>query len=450
MKIFVKYCAALAVSFLLTAGAAAEETGVISGVREVPVAPGYAATSVNTAVFRGSSLVSDSDHQFIVFYDPEGRVVVGRRALGSDNTPGSDKVLASDKWELNTTQYSGNVADAHNVISLGIDGDGFLHLSFDHHGHPLRYARSVAPGSLEFGPLEAMTGVDESDVTYPDFYTLPDGDLLFAYRSGVSGRGNLVLNRYSVRERRWSRIHDILVDGEGQRNAYWQLCTDRNGVIHLSWVWRETWLVETNHDLCYARSRDGGRSWERSDGTPYTLPITAATAEVAVAIPQNSELINQTSMSADAQGRPCIATYWRDSDSVVPQFRMVWHDGNGWQTSQVGNRTEPFSLSGGGTKMIPISRPACVWSERGMAVVFRDAERGSQLSVATLKAGDKEWKISDIGSVDFDAWEPTVDRNLWQRSGQLHIFTQPTRQGDGERVVAGAAPSMISITELTF
>lgn len=77
---------------------------MISGVREVPVAPGYAAMSVNTAVFRGSSLVSDSDHQFIVFYDPEGRVVVGRRALGSDNTPGSDKVLASDKWELNTTQ----------------------------------------------------------------------------------------------------------------------------------------------------------------------------------------------------------------------------------------------------------------------------------------------------------------------------------------------------------
>ncbi len=52
--------------------------------------------------------------------------------------------------------------------------------------------------------------------------------------------------------------------------------------------------------------------------------------------------------------------------------------------------------------------------------------------------------------MDLDAWEPTVDRNLWQRSGQLHIFTQPTRQGDGERVVAGAAPSMISITELTF
>ncbi len=407
-------------------------------VREVSVAPGYAATSVNTAVFRGSSLVSDCKHQYIAFYDPDGKIVVGKRKIGGKN------------WTLSVTQYSGNVKDAHNVISLGIDGDGFLHLSFDHHGHPLHYARSEAPGSLTFGEIEPMTGVDESDVTYPDFYTLPDGDLLFAYRSGASGRGNLVLNRYSTNERKWYRVHDILVDGEGQRNAYWQLCTDRNGVIHLSWVWRETWLVETNHDLCYARSRDGGKTWERSDGTKYTLPINAFTAEVAVRIPQNSELINQTSMSADANGNPCVATYWRDSDSKVPQFHMVWHDGESWHTSQVGKRTTPFSLSGGGTKMIPISRPACVWSDKCMMMVFRDAERGSKLSVATLENGDSEWTITDLGNTDLDAWEPTIDRNLWQDRGKLNVFVQPTHQGDGEKTVSGAMPTIINVTEIEY
>ena len=48
-------------------------------------------------------------------------------------------------------------------------------------------------------------------------------------------------------------VHDILIDGEGERNAYWQMYVDKAGVIYLSWVWRETQLVETNHDLCYAR-----------------------------------------------------------------------------------------------------------------------------------------------------------------------------------------------------
>lgn len=407
-------------------------------IREVSVAPGYAATSVNTAVFRGSSLASRGNSQYIAFYNPEGKIVVGKRNLDSD------------KWTLDTTQYSGNVTDAHNVISLGIDGDGYLHMSFDHHGHPLRYVRSVAPEALTFGEMEPMTGSDENDVTYPDFYTLPDGDLLFAYRSGASGRGNLVLNRYYTKERRWRRIHDILVDGEGKRNAYWQICTDRNGVIHLSWVWRETWLVETNHDICYARSRDGGMTWERSDGTTYSLPITLSSAEKAMTVPQNSELINQTSMSADADSNPCIATYWRDAGSRVPQFRVVWHDGTAWRSSTVGNRQTPFSLSGGGTKMIPVSRPACVWGSEGILMIFRDAERGSRLSVATLKKGDSRWKISDLGESDLDAWEPTIDRNLWQNSGKLHIFVQPTHQGDGEQTVTGAPPTMINVTEIEF
>lgn len=177
----------------------------------VPVGKGYSQTSVNTTVFRNSSLVSQGDKQYITYYDPEGYVVIGRRQLDSD------------RWTLRRTSYKGNVRDAHNVISMGVDGAGYLHLSFDHHGHPLRYCRSVAPDSLELGPLESMTGTNEQDVTYPEFYRLADGGLLFAYRSGASGRGNMVLNRYDIQTRRWSRVQDILIDGENQRNAYWQL-----------------------------------------------------------------------------------------------------------------------------------------------------------------------------------------------------------------------------------
>ena len=56
--------------------------------------------------------------------------------------------------------------------------------------------------------------------------------------------------------------------------------------MHLSWCWRETFDVATNHDLCYARSADGGNTWTRSDGTPYQIPINADTAEYALRIPQ--------------------------------------------------------------------------------------------------------------------------------------------------------------------
>ena len=387
------------------------------------VGDGYCRTSVNTTVFRASSVVTHEDTQYVAYYDPEGYVTLGKRKIGTDN------------WTVERSKHKGNVADAHNVISIGVDGDGYIHASFDHHGHPLRYCRATAPGSLELGDLIPMVGEGEEDVTYPEFYNLAGGDMLFAYRSGASGRGNLVLNRYSLKDKKWNRVQDILVDGENARNAYWQLFVDPKGTIHLSWVWRETWLVETNHDLCYARSHDNGITWERSDGTPYTLPITLATAERAWEIPQKSELINQTSMTADNAGHPYIATYWRDADSEVPQYRLVWHDGDKWRMEQVGNRTLPFSLAGGGTKMIPISRPRIVSDGKKAYYVFRDTERGSKVSVAqTTDLGNAPWAIADVTDFSVDAWEPSLDINLWNNKNRLDIFVQTTHQGDGERI----------------
>lgn len=395
----------------------------------IPVGEGYCRTSVNGAVFRGASLVSNDSVQYISYYDPDGYVVVGKRQLGSD------------RWETRRTQYKGNVKDAHNVISIGLDGEGVLHMSFDHHGHPLRYCRSLSPGALEFGPLEPMVSRDEQDVTYPEFYTMPDGGLLFAYRSGASGRGNLILNRYDISDRRWTRIHDIIIDGQGERNAYWQLFVDNSGTIHLSWVWRETWLVETNHDLCYARSADGGQTWTRSDGSPCTLPMTIDNAETAWPVEQNSELINQTSMTADADGRPYIATYWREKADSAPQYRLVWHDGDIWRMTCVGNRTTPFTLSGGGTKMIPISRPRIVSDGKAAHYIFRDAERGGRVSIASTEhLGSAGWSVRDVTDFSVDAWEPTLDINLWNSSRRLNIFVQTVHQGDGEKAV-DAEPS---------
>lgn len=390
--------------------------------RLVEVGKGYSSTSVNTTVFRNSSLASFEGKQYIAYYDAEGWMVIGSRSLGEDN------------WNLQRSQYKGNVKDAHNVISLMVDGEGYLHVSFDHHGHPLNYCRSVAPHSLELGDKEPMTGVDEKDVTYPEFYRLANGDLLFAYRSGASGRGNLVLNRYSLKTHQWERVQDILIDGENLRNAYWQLYVDAKGTIHLSWVWRETWLVETNHDLCYARSFDGGETWYKTSGEIYELPIRLDNAEYACRIPQNSELINQTSMSADAEGNPFIATYWRDQDSEIPQYRLVWFDGKQWQSQQVSNRTVPFSLKGGGTKMIPISRPRMVVDGNEAYYIFRDEERGSKVSMyytSNMKEG--KWEVKDLTDFAVNAWEPSHDSELWKSDKKLHLFVQDTRQGDGER-----------------
>lgn len=406
-------------------------------VKSIEVGPGYSKTSVNTAIFRCNPLATHGDTQFIAYYDSLGYVTLGKRKLDSE------------QWELKRTQYKGNVADAHNVISIGVDGKGFLHASFDHHGHPLRYAKGVEPLSLNLGEIMPMTGIDEDKVTYPEFYTLSDGDMLFVYRSGASGRGSMAINRYRVAEGRWERVQDNLLDGQEERSPYWQMYVDENDVIHLSWVWRETWLVETNHDMCYAKSLDGGRTWLRSDGTPYELPITAANAEYVWRIPQNSELINQTSMTADANSRPYIATYWRDADSDVPQYRVIWQDVDGWKQREISRRKTPFSLSGGGTKMIPIARPRVVADGDFIGVLTRDEERGSKATMLYSEEGPEgEWKAVDLTQEDLGAWEPTIDASLWRNRRRLDIFLQPTSQGDGEKMVE-TPPTPISLLHLT-
>lgn len=386
---------------------------------------GWANNSVNTTVFRKNSVVTHGDTQFTAYYDDESYMVLAKRTLGSDD------------WESVRTQYQGNVRDAHNSISIMVDGDGFLHVSWDHHNNPLRYARGVAPLSLELGEKEPMDGRDEMDVCYPEFYKLPSGDLIFMYREGSSGRGNLVMNRYDLKTRRWTHVQSNLISGENQRNAYWQAFVDPRGVIHVSWVWRESWLVETNHDMAYARSEDGGVTWTDSKGRPYALPIVASTAEYVATIPQNSELINQTSMTTDSDGRAYIATYWRDAHSDAPQYRIIYNDGDEWRLLNTGFRTLPFSLSGGGTKRIPIARPQIIVSGEGedkwIGLVFRDEERGSPVSMAVCTSlADNTWLVSDLTDFSVGSWEPSFDTELWRERGELHIFIQKVEQIDGE------------------
>jgi BNR repeat-containing family member len=409
-----------------------------SKVSVTEVGYGWSNNKVNVVKFRKNALTTFKEFQFTAYYDENGYVVLGKRKTNSK------------KWETVKTQYKGKSSDAHNTICIALDGDGYLHISWDHHNNKLHYAKSTQPFGLVLGEEQSMTGFDEKNVTYPEFYNLPNGNLLFFYRSGSSGKGNLVVNTYNLKDRKWAQLHKNLINGEEERNAYWQTCIDNNGVIHLSWVWRETGDVATNHDLCYARSKDGGINWEKSTGESYQLPITASTAEYAWKIPQNSSLINQTTMTTDNNGNPYIGTYW--SENGIPQFQIVYQKEGNWNKENSGFRKLAFQLGGGGTKNIPISRPDILIDENAKSlflyILFSDQERGNKVSLAYKNMNQTgEWKIKDLTTTTVDQWEPNYDLNLWKLKRKLHIFSQEVTQIDGEGL-AKKQPTMISILEL--
>jgi hypothetical protein len=400
---------------------------------------GWAKNSVNAAIFRRNSVVTHEGFQYTAFYNADGFVVLGKRTLGTTI------------WETKVTTYTGTIADAHNSISIMVDGAGFLHLSWNHHGTALNYCKSIAAGSLTLGAKIAMIGTLEGNVTYPEFHRMPSGDLIFMYRDGSSGRGNLVLNAYNVSQKKWTRLHNSLVSGENLRNAYWQAFLDKKGTIHLSWVWRETSDVASNHDLCYAKSTDGGLTWKKSDGSSYAIPITATTAEYAVRIPQNSELINQTSMFGDTLGNPYICSYWTPTGSSIPQYHVVYHNGSQWKTVQASKRTTAFSLSGSGTKKIPIARPQILIDNLNGAnavyILYRDVEQGDKVSMLyTQNLSANSWTNLNLTNYTVGSWEPSYDTELWKSKKLLHVFVQRVGQGDGE-TLENLEPQNVTILE---
>ncbi len=414
-------------------------------IKESTVSAGMAwsANSVNTVVFRKNSLCSDGTLQYIAFYDKEGFVILGKRKINSR------------KWDFRITNLKANVFDSHNSISIMTDGEGYLHIAWNHHVNQLHYTRSKNPGSLDLLPEMPMTGLLESLVTYPEFFSLPNGDLLFLYRDGSSGKGNLVINRYNLAEKKWNQLHSNLISGEGKRNAYWQSAVDQKGSIHLSWVWRESPDVATNHDLCYARSDDGGITWLQSTGEKYTLPITASTAEYIYRIPMNSGLINQTSMCMTPKGEPMIATYWKSPTDSVVQYKVVYRDAGNWKLINTGFRHLEVMTAGSGTKHSALSRPQLIsWEQKGKqaaALIFRDEGFGNKVSVAvTADISRPDWKLWHSSSEPVGYWEPSYDTERWRNEKILDLFVLYSNGGRDNDKQMKPEESPLRIQSLRF
>src|SRR5690606_34718751 len=97
------------------------------GVTTSNVGLAWSQNSSNSVVFRHNALVTHKHTQYIAFYNNDGEVVVGKRPTGTN------------EWEAEITPFKGNKKDAHNAISIMTDGDGYLHMAWDHHNNPLRY-----------------------------------------------------------------------------------------------------------------------------------------------------------------------------------------------------------------------------------------------------------------------------------------------------------------------
>jgi hypothetical protein len=306
---------------------------VLAGITSLDIAPVWSGHPV------GFALLTRGDHQFAAFYDKDRRMTVGQRTLGQR------------RWSF-TVLPSSVGWDTHNLIAMALDRDGYLHVAGNMHTTPLVYFRSARPyDAATLERVASMTSAPEDHVTYPLFSYTQDGALLFQYRSGRSGQGNTLTDIYDERTRQWQPLTpQPLFSGEGQHSAYpLKPVLGPDGWYHQVWVWRDTPMAETNHDLSYAKSRDLIH-WETAGGASVALPLTFETPGLIVdPVQPKGGLINGTqSVGFDSEGRVVIAYIKYDDHGITQLYFARWQDG-AWQRYQASAWNYRWDFHGGGS-----------------------------------------------------------------------------------------------------
>ena len=129
--------------------------------------------------------------------------------------------------------------DEHNVYVVAVDGRGVVHVAGNMHNVPVRWVRSRRPGSITQWTAEGRPRRRLGDLSA--VRAGPGGRLLFFYRSGASGEGDLMLRRWDPAARAWSRPTTVIDGRSAGESAYPQrIAVDRDGTLHLMYTWRAT------------------------------------------------------------------------------------------------------------------------------------------------------------------------------------------------------------------
>jgi hypothetical protein len=241
---------------------------------------------------------------------------------------------------------------------------------------------------------------------------------------------------------REGRFKDEL-DESFRRNAYPNgFDYGPHGKLHTTWVWRE-WTQGPNHDLMYACSEDGGRTWFNNAGKALMVPPNVESPGIIVKeIGRGYGLMNNQGQAVDSEGRIHVVM-WHCTDASLKEagskpgeytwgppearrYHHYWRDTNGkWEHRELpwiaGNRPKLFIDNNNNAILIYGAKQKSSNMDYGIYFASGDLV----MAAATAASKWTDWKVIFTENGPFGN-EMLGDFYRWKSEGILSVMVQET------------------------
>ncbi len=227
--------------------------------------------------------------------------------------------------------------DAHRNPTILIDKQGIITVFFGAHFHPTRVVKSTGAYDISEWTTAAEIGPKTS---YPQPWELTPGEIFVSYRSSPPA---WCYRTSTDGAESWSP-EVKLIDFLG--TSIYAVTIAETGSfprkLHMAWARmgggtpeeiRTKALWARRYNVYYASSDDGGKTWHRSDGREYQLPVDESRAEKVFDSAEHGVWLKDIQL--DSQGTP----YLLFVDADVTTYRCTWKvarpTSQGWAISDV-------------------------------------------------------------------------------------------------------------------